>query len=321
MDPKRLELIAEVAQLYYHENMNAKEIATLFEISPSSISRLLKEAKDLKIVQVVIRYPFLTVPSLGQQLVKHLGVKEAYVLPEFHGKYPELMERVGQLAARVLEEHLEEGMTLGVSLGVAVGYTARAFTMARPIRCTVVRLHGASDNEIVEGNNLAQIFSTQLGNQFKIIPSPFILQSRSSCELIMREPSVQDVVRVAEESEIALVGLGSLDPSVSTMLRNQLLSEAELRELQADHAVGEICGKYYDANGNVLDTDFNHRTVSIDLEKLRHMKFVIGVAAGASKVDPILGAVHGGFINILVTDSDTARLLLKGSPYQSIPES
>jgi deoxyribonucleoside regulator len=321
MDPKRLELIAEVAQLYYHEDKNVKEIASIFDTSPSSISRLLNEAKKLKIVQVIIRYPFLTVPSLGQQLKKHLGVKEAYVLPEFRGKYPELMERVGKLAARVLEEHLEDGMTLGVSLGVAVAYTAQAFTMPRDIKCTVVRLHGASDNEIIEGNNLAQIFSAQLGNQFKIIPSPFILQSRSSCESILREPSVQDVLRVAEESEIALIGMGALDPSVSTLLRNHLLTETELNELKAACAVGEICGKHYDANGVELDTEFNHRIVSIDLEKFRHMKYVIGVAAGKSKVNPILGAVHGSLINILVTDADTARLLLKSPPYQSRLES
>jgi deoxyribonucleoside regulator len=314
MDQKRLELVADVARLYYEEQMNVKEIAALFETSPSSVSRLLKEAKDLKIVQVVIRYPFLTIPSLGQQLRQHLGLKEAYVLPDFRGKYPALMERVGQLAARVLEEHLEEGMTLGVSLGLAVACTARAFTMTHNLHCTVVRLHGASDNEIVESKNLAQIFSDQLGNQFKIIPSPLYLQSSSSCELIMSEPIVQDVIRIAEESEIALVGLGSLDTSVSTLMRNNVQTEEELMELRNAGAVGEVCGKYYDVRGAVMDTEFNKRTVSIDIQKLRGMKFVIGVAAGAAKVAPILGAVHGGLINILVTDADTARQLLKSPP-------
>jgi DNA-binding transcriptional regulator LsrR (DeoR family) len=314
MTPKRLELAADVARLYYLEHMNVKAIASLFKTSPSSVSRLLQEAKDLKIVQVVIRYPFLTVPSLGEKLKQHLALKEAYVLPDFRGKYPELMERVGQLAARVLEEHLEEGMTIGVSLGLAVACTARAFTMTRNIHCTVVRLHGANDNEIVESRNLAQVFSAQLGNQFKIIPSPLFLQSRSSCELILREPSVRDVIRIAEESDIALVGLGSLDPSVSTLLRNHLQTEEELFQLQQAGAVGEVCGKYYDARGMVMDTEFNDHTVSIDIRKLRQMKFVIGVAASAAKVEPILGAVRGGLINILVTDADSARLLLKASP-------
>jgi deoxyribonucleoside regulator len=314
IDQKRLEMVADIARLYYEEHRNVKEIAALFETSSSSVSRLLQEAKDLKIVQVVIRYPFLTIPSLGQQLKQHLGLKEAYVLPDFRGKYPELMERVGQLAARVLEEHLEEGMTLGVSLGMAVACTARAFTMTHNIHCTVVRLHGASDTEIVESKNLAQFFSDQLGNQFKIIPSPLYLQSRSSCELILREPIVQDVIRIAEESEIALVGLGSLDTSVSTLMRNHVQTEEELLELRNAGAVGEVCGKYYNNQGVVMDTEFNHRTVSIDIQKLRYMKFVLGVAAGPSKVEPILGAVHGGLINILVTDAGTARLLLKAPP-------
>jgi DNA-binding transcriptional regulator LsrR (DeoR family) len=317
MDPKRLELIAEVAQHYYYEDKTVKEIAAIFETSPSSVSRMLKEAKELKMVEVFIRYPFLTVPSLGQKLQKQLGIKEAYVLPEFHGTYVKLMQRVGHLAARVLEEHLEDGMTLGVSLGFAVGHTARAFTMPRTLRCTVVRLHGASDAEIVEGNNLAQIFSAQLGNQFKFIPSPFIMQNAASCELILSEPSVQDVIHTAEEADIALVGLGALDSSTSTMLKHKLISEQELHELKSNCAVGEICGKYFDSMGKVCNSDFNKRTVSIDINKLRDMKSVIGVAAGESKVEPILGAINGGFINILVTDADTARLLLQQT--QALP--
>jgi deoxyribonucleoside regulator len=318
MDQKRLEMIADIARLYYEEHMNVKEIAVLFKTSSSSVSRLLREARDLKIVQVVIRYPFLTIPSLGQQIKQHLGLKEAYVLPDFRGKYPELMERVGQLAARVLEEHLEEGMTLGVSLGMAVACTARAFTMTHSIHCTVVRLHGASDTEIEENINLAQIFSDQLGHEFKIIPSPLYLQSRSSCELILRERIVRDVIRIAEESEIALVGMGSLETSVSTLVRNHLQTEEELIALREAGAAGEVCGKYYDAQGAVMDTEFNHRTVSIDIKKLRHMKFVLGVAAGAGKVDPILGAVRGGLINILVTDAGTARQLLKEYPSKTL---
>jgi len=313
-DPKRLEMIADVARLYYEENMNVKAIAPLFGTSPSSVSRLLQEAKDLKIVQVVIRYPFLTVPSLGQQLRQHLGLKDAYVLPEFRGPYPELVERVGQLAARVLEERLAEGMTLGVSLGQAVACTARAFTMTRGIHCTVVRLHGASDHEIEEGRDLAQVFSAQLGGQLKLIPSPLFMQSRSSRDLILEEPTVRDLIRQAETADVALVGLGSMDPAVSTLVRNRLVSSADLARLRKAGAVGEVCGKYYDTRGRALDTEINHRTVSINIDRLRRMDQVLGVAAGPGKVEAILGAARGGLVNVLVTHADTARLLLKTSP-------
>jgi DNA-binding transcriptional regulator LsrR (DeoR family) len=307
-DPKRLEMIADVARLYYEENINVKAIATLFETSPSSVSRL------------VIHYPFLTVPSLGEQLRQHLALKDAYVLPDFRGPYPELMQRLGQLAARVLEERLDEGLTLGVSQGLAVACTARAFTMTRGIHCTVVRLHGASDHEIEEGNNLAQIFSAQLGGQFKLIPSPLFMQSRSSRDLILEEPSVQDMIRQAEGADVALVGLGAMDPALSTLVRNRLLSAGELAALRKAGAVGEVCGKYYDAQGRPLDTEINHRTVSIDIGRLRCMDQVLGVAAGAGKVEAILGAVRGGLVNVLVTHAETARLLLKAPASKPIAE-
>jgi deoxyribonucleoside regulator len=310
-DPKRLEMMAEIARLYYEKNLNIKEIGKTFGVSPSSVSRLLKEAQERKIVEVKIRYPFLTVPSLGKQLQQHLKLKEVYVLPDFKGSYSELMERLGMLAARVLEERLEDGMTLGVSLGVAVANTAKSFTMTRDIHCRVVRLHGANDNELVEGANLAQKFSAQLGNQFKIIPSPFIMQNRHSCELIVREPSVQEAIRDAESCNIALIGLGSMNYSVSTLLRNRLISPEELEELSAAGAVGEICGKHYDFKGKVLDAEFNHRTVSIDLQKLQKIKTVIGVAGSPAKTDAILGAVRGHLINTLVTDTTAANILLE----------
>jgi DNA-binding transcriptional regulator LsrR (DeoR family) len=303
-------LIAEVARLYYEEDLKLKEIGQKFKISSSSVSRLLKEAQELKIVEVVVRYPFLTIPSLGQQLQTHLGLKEAHVLPDVKNGDPELMERVGVLAARVLEEHLHDGMTLGISLGVAVASTANAFFTSRRIHCPVIRLQGANENEVMEGTNLAQIFAAQLGNEFKVVPSPWILKSRKACEILMEEPSVRDTIAEAEASNIALVGIGTMKASASTILRNKLISRKELDSLSAAGAVGEICGKYYDQSGNILDVEFSRRTVSINLEKLHQIETVIGVAAGQAKVDAIYGAACGRLINMLVTDATTARLLL-----------
>ncbi len=310
-DQKRLEMIAEIARLYYEEKHNLKEIGRIFDISSSSVSRLIHEAHDLKIVQVVIRYPFLTDPTLGKQLQQHLALKDVYVLSDFQGPYQEMVNRVGRLAARVLEERLSDDMTLGISLGNAVAITARAFVMAQPIRGLVIRLQGANENEIMEGTDLAQIFSRQLSNEFKIIPSPWIMQNRETCDLILLEPTVKEAIRMAECSDIALVGIGTLDPSLSTLLNNKLISLDELNELKAAGAAGEICGKYFDSHGNVMDVEFNHRSVSIAIEKLRDIETVIGVAAGSAKVDSILGAIRGHLINVLVTNAEAARLLLE----------
>jgi DNA-binding transcriptional regulator LsrR (DeoR family) len=41
-------------------------------------------------------------------------------------------------------------------------------------------------------------------------------------------------------------------------------------------------------------------------------RVVIGVAGGADKHEAILGAMRGRFVNVLVTDEDTATALLNG---------
>lgn len=310
-DQERLELIAEVARLYYHEGMSQAEIGSLFHISHSTVSRMIKEAHEEKIVEVIIRYPFKTMPSLAQALKDRFPLKDAYVMPSSGNSYRELINNLTRLAARTLENRLKDGMTLGISLGMAVAATVRQVKIARPMHVKVVRLQGATENELMEGTDLAQILSAQLGNDSMIIPSPWMMKSIEACQLILQEPSVSEAIRVAEHADIGLVGMGTLSPEISTILRNDLTTLDELMALREAGAVGEICGKHYDIKGQILDVDFNKRTVSIQIDKLSGFDTVIGVAGSVDKAKAILGAINGGLINVLVTDSDAARKVLE----------
>lgn len=307
---QRLELMAEVARLYYEEQMNQSDIGQLFGISPSTVSRLLKEAHKLEMVHIVIRHPFKSMRSLSERLQAQLNLREAYVVPSVKDSYVESVRRAARFATRVLEDHLQDGMTLGISLGMAVAETAKAFRPVKTMRCLVVRLQGANDNELMEGTDLAHGFATQLGNEFLIIPAPWIMSSQASCEVILSQPTVQDAIRLAERADVALVGMGSMESSISTLLRNHLITAEELAHLRATGAAGEICGKHFDHDGSLLDVPFSRRTVAVDISKLRDIRTVIGVAAGEGKAEAILAASKGGLIDILVTDSQAATRLL-----------
>jgi DNA-binding transcriptional regulator LsrR (DeoR family) len=75
--------------------------------------------------------------------------------------------------------------------------------------------------------------------------------------------------------------------------------------------VGDICARHYDAFGNELDIDLNHRVVGIELEALHNIPHVIGVAGGEAKAEAILGALRGEHVNVLVTDDATALKVLE----------
>jgi len=75
--------------------------------------------------------------------------------------------------------------------------------------------------------------------------------------------------------------------------------------------VGDILGQFFDADGNVVDLPIHDRRIGIELSDLAHVPKVVGVAGGLHKTAAILGALHGGFLDVLVTNELAAIRLLE----------
>ena len=96
----------------------------------------------------------------------------------------------------------------------------------------------------------------------------------------------------------------------ATVLRNSILSKNDLALLKMQGAVGDILDHFFDANGQPVDSTIEGRIISTGLDQLREMKNVVGVAAGPQKVAAILASLRSKFLNVLVTDEETAAELL-----------
>ena len=55
------------------------------------------------------------------------------------------------------------------------------------------------------------------------------------------------------------------------------------------------------------------RVIAIELDELRRIPTVIGVATGVEKTAGVLGALRGGIVDGLITDASLALALLSGS--------
>ena len=110
----------------------------------------------------------------------------------------------------------------------------------------------------------------------------------------------------------ALVGIGSVDRERSSLVRAGYMSVAEMAELHAEGAVGDVCGVHIDIQGRVLDVEVNRRRIGIDLPALAAGPCtVVGVAGGRVKAAAILGALRAGFLDVLITDSNAAQAILE----------
>ncbi len=72
---------------------------------------------------------------------------------------------------------------------------------------------------------------------------------------------------------------------------------------------GDVLNHFMDKDGNLIQTEIEDRVISTDLDKLRQLKNVVGVAGGKDKV-AATAVLNGGYLNVLITDSDTAAELL-----------
>ncbi|WP_252685406.1 sugar-binding domain-containing protein [Bacillus vallismortis] len=78
-----------------------------------------------------------------------------------------------------------------------------------------------------------------------------------------------------------------------------------------DHTdvVGDICYNFIDENGRSSLSSWNERVIALELDQLREIPLVIGVACGLEKVQAIKAALEGKLVHVLVTDEQTAQAL------------
>ena len=74
-----------------------------------------------------------------------------------------------------------------------------------------------------------------------------------------------------------------------------------------------MCCRFFDAEGKPVRGVAHDRVLAIDLDELRAIPTVIGVATGVDKVPGVLGALRGGLVDGLVADAGLALALLDGA--------
>lgn len=313
----REDLLVKVSRQYYEQNLTQEEIAREMGTSHSTISRMLLEARDKRIVEITIRYPWKSNSHLEQALTTHFSLKHAIILSGGGRAYPEVLRGIGVLTAYYLESILEPYAVLGISWGTAVYSTVQALHTERRLHITVVQMIGAvgTEDPMIDGPDLARSLANIYGGEYRYLHAPLIVENRGLKQALLEEPHIRETLSLARKVNIALVGIGSLDPDFSSLLRAGYLNRESLAQLKAQGAVGDICARHYDGQGRVMNIELNQRIVGIELEDLQNVKHVIGVAGGEAKAEAILGALRGHHLNILVTDDVTAQKVLTLAGY------
>jgi DNA-binding transcriptional regulator LsrR (DeoR family) len=157
-----------------------------------------------------------------------------------------------------------------------------------------------------KGENAAEGDSTSA----TVIPTPIVASTPELAAALKAEPAIQQVLEQACGVEQAIVGVGT-PTADATIVQMGYLAAEDIRALQDRHVVGDILGQFFDADGQVVKLPIHDRRIGIELADLAQIPKVVGVAGGLHKAEAILGALRGGFLDVLVTNELAALRLLE----------
>ncbi len=305
-------LLARVASYYYHDELTQSEIAERLGISRVKVYRLLKEAHAEGIVQITINWPTSRNTQLEQRLREMFDLREALVLDTQQIEGPAL-RHIGQLGARYLEDILEDGMTMTVCLGRSTYEVIDAIRPGFRAHVHVAQAMGtmAFAPQELDSATLARQLAIKLGGEVSYLSSPLMADSAEAAIVLRAQRDIQRTLTAARSADVALVGIGNLDPATSGFVKAGFITAEELMALVEQGAIGDIAGQIITQSGALHPCNHNQRLIGITLAELHAIPTNIAVAVGREKAAAILGALRTGAVNVLCTDSITATDMLE----------
>ncbi len=194
----RTEVLVTVASLYYELNQNQQQIADRLEISRSSVSRMIKEARDLGIVEIRIHKPVNRDFYLEQALIEHFGLQDAYVLcTTAEMREEEALCGVGRLAAGYLQRvisNMPPHTAIGTAWGTGVYAAISVLPEERSCQIDVVQMLGSVgvSDPLIDGPDLARLLAARLGGRHYDLHAPVLVEQPTLRTMLFDEPSLRE---------------------------------------------------------------------------------------------------------------------------------
>lgn len=309
-----IRLMTKVARMYYSQSIRQAEIMERLNIHQSTVSRLLKRAQQAGIVRISVTVPNGIHADLEEALEGRFDLKEAIVVDSVNSNEEQIARDLGAAAAYFLELAIKPGEIIGIS-----SWSAALLEMINAMHPSkgspeskVVQILGGLGNPAAQthATHLTQRLASLIGGSAILLPAPGITSSPGAKSVLMKESYVRTATGLFDSVDMVLVGIGALAPSKLLASSGNVFSSQELSSLQKQGAVGDICLQFFDAAGTPVRTNLSERVIGITLPQVKKARRVIALAGGKRKVNAIMGALNGRWINVLITDRWTARSIL-----------
>lgn len=316
---EHVRLLTKVARMYHERGMRQPQIAAQLHISQPRVSRLLKQAVAVGIVRTAVVAPRGVHSDLEEAVERRYGLSEV-VVADTDGltDHNSVLQALGSAAAVYLETTLTGGDRIGISSWSSTLLATVDRMRPRPSQVAeqVVQILGGIGSSAAQSqatrltDRLARVTRAEAG----YLMAPGLLATAEMRRVLSTETNIATVLDDCARLTVALVGIGTLEPSALLRESGNAVTDQEQDQLRTRGAVGDICMRFYDADGHHVDSDLDERVLGIGADTLLAIPRRIGVAGGRRKWSAIKAALAGGWLSVLITDLYTAQYLAGEEP-------
>ena len=306
-----LSLMAEIASLYYNDNLSQQEIADKLYFSRTKITRMLQKAIECGVVEIKIKIPNVRVRTLESQLCSEFDLKDAIDLKDYNVNKETMLTHLCQIAAKYIDDSMFDNIKIGVSWGTTIHKFAEVLKPKKQVNSTFIQLVGAIENgRNYDSSEILRILAAKYNSKLIPLPAPLYVESTQVADYLLQEPMIKNSLNMIDELDMVITGIS--DFNVNSKSRwEEHLSKDEKSKLLSLNIVGSLLARFLDSNGNVPSSEINDRTIGIELKQLRKVNKVICIATGEKKAEALVAAMSSKMVNQIIVDERLAKRILE----------
>ncbi|MEV7796662.1 sugar-binding domain-containing protein [Streptomyces sp. NPDC087512] len=303
-------MLGKVARLYYDHGLTQAEIGELLSLSRVKVTRVLAEARQAGIVEITVHSDERPFAEVEAALVSRFGLHSAWVCPSLGRGEERSPSSLGVTGAEALASVLPHVQRVAVGMSTAVAASVAHLRYQSDTAVEVVPLAGSRGGRSSNANphEVATSLARAVGGTAYHLPAPLLATTPEAAEAIRGLDEVQGTLNVAAAADALVLGIGGT-AGVAQALRRSV-TETEFAALRELGAVGDASARFFDANGQAVDSPIDRRVIGLTLEHMRVIPIRMGIAGGIEKHTPLFTALETGLVNVVVTDIDSARAVL-----------
>jgi deoxyribonucleoside regulator len=311
-DPARQQLLVDVVTKYHREGLTQAQIGKDLGISRQTVSRMLGQAQDQGVVSIQINDPSQVADEIAQRVRVRFGLQAATVVDSGDSD----PERRHSETTRRAAVGCFERMTAATVISMLWGPTVLAFSQRLPRgdfpNLTICQMGGMTPT--IPGQNAldpaVSAAAEALGAKADLVAAPLYVDTAAIRAAITSDSRINATLDRARSADMYIFSVG-LATTEGGLYQSGYLTKPEIEQLEADGAVGELCGLFYSITGEPCGAELEARTIALSRDDIRAIPQRILIASQEEKAGAVLGAFAGGYATEAFLDIDLAKAVLK----------